>query len=416
VPTHPPSVARTSLRSRLRRPVVAVLALLAASAGVASLGPTSEAAQAEQSATIVILPGIVQPGSTPADPDLARAAVVATFVPAQRRRQVELQKKVGTRWAKVATRRQNGQGRVTFFAASGTAANPITYRAVALRSPNLRSVASPAATTSPFGPATFTDQFEGSALSDDWIHRGQGYQPESLRKCSMGSPGAVSVSSGALRLGVISDTSKPPLSCAAHKADGTPLGNFDYRLNGHVSTQGRYFLRFGVVAARIKFQRLQGQHASLWMQPQFPTYIPNAFEGGAEIDIIEYFGHGTRSGGMTSFVYAPRPTGGPEKIGGWISRPERFLSEKTDRWFKRYHVFSVEWTPSAYTFRIDGKVSSRITRGVSGISQYPILSLLSSDYELPKLGGDHHLPQIMSVDWIRYWQAPGYTPEKPAPR
>ena len=119
---------------------------------------------------------------------------------------------------------------------------------------------------------------------------------------------------------------------------------------------------------------------------------------------------------MTSFVYAPRPTGGAEKIGGWISRPDRFLADKTDRWFKRYHVFSLEWTPSAYVFRIDGKVSAKITTGVSGISQYPILSLLSSDYELRKLGGEHNLPQVMSVDWFRYWQAPGYTPEKPAPR
>lgn len=391
-----------------------MLAALAASAGIASLGQTSEAAV--QSASIVVLPGIVQPGSTPADPDRARAVVTATFVPAKKGRLVELQKKVGARWVKVAARRQNGQGKVNFFAASGSATNPITYRAVAVKSSTLRRVASAAAATSRWGPATFTDQFNGTALTDDWIHRGQGYQPESLRKCSMGSPGAVSVSSGALRLGVVSDPTQPARSCAATKADGTPLGNFDYRLNGHVSTQGRYFLRYGIVAARIKFQKLQGQHASLWMQPQFPTYIPNAFEGGAEIDIIEYFGHGTRSGGLTSFVYAPKPSGGAEKIGGWISNPERFLSEKTDRWFKRYHVFSLEWTPSAYIFRIDGKLSAKITRGVSGISQYPILSLLSSDYELPKLGGDHNLPQVMSVDWIRFWQAPGYTPEKPAPR
>ena len=48
--------------------------------------------------------------------------------------------------------------------------------------------------------------------------------------------------------------------------------------------------------------------------------------------------------------------------------------------------------------------------------QYPILSLLSSDYELKKLGGDANLPQIMSVDWIRFWQAPGYSPEKPPVR
>jgi beta-glucanase (GH16 family) len=391
------------------------LAVLAASTAFATMGPaTSEAAK--QQASIVILPGIVQPGRTPADADQARAAVIATFSPAQRGREVVLQKKVGTRWVKVAVGKQNRKGRVEFAAAAGTAAKPITYRAVAPRSGTLRAVASAAAVTSKWGRATFTDQFNGTAVSDDWIHRGQYYQPESMRACSMGSPSAAYVSGGSLRLGVISDPSKPAGSCVARKYDGSYIGNYDYRLNGHVSTQGRRFLRYGVVAARIKFQKLQGQHASLWMQPQFATYIPNAFEGGAEIDIIEYFGHGVKSGGLTSFVYSPEPDGTPAKIGGWIKNPERFLSGRTDRWFKRYHVFSVEWSPSAYVFRIDGKETARITRGVSGIAQYPILSLLSSDYELKKLGGDHLLPQVMSVDWIRFWQAPGYSPEKPPVR
>src|SRR6185503_18781909 len=146
---------------------------------------------------------------------------------------------------------------------------------------------------------------------------------------------------------------------------------------------------------RIKFQPRQGQHASLWMQPQDPTYIPNAFEGGAEIDIIEYFGDGVPNGGLTSFVYNPTASGVSQKIGGW---------------FKRYHVFSVEWSPTAYVFRIDGRETARITQGISGVPQFPILSLLSSDYELKKLKGEANLPQTMSVDWIRFWQAPGVTP------
>ncbi len=44
--------------------------------------------------------------------------------------------------------------------------------------------------------------------------------------------------------------------------------------------------------------------------------------------------------------------------------------------------------------------------GVSGQEQFPILSLLSSDYELAQLkGGDKKLPQTMNVDWVRLWQA-----------
>ena len=67
-------------------------------------------------------------------------------------------------------------------------------------------------------------------------------------------------------------------------------------------------------------------------------------------------------------------------------------------------MFSVEWTPKVYIFRIDGQETWRTTAGISGIAQYPILSLLSSDYELPSLGGEKRLPQHMYVDWVSLWQ------------
>jgi beta-glucanase (GH16 family) len=396
---------RVSMRRSLRRPLAAALVVLAGGAGVTALGPSSEAAP--QQATIVVLPGIVQPGRTVASADKALSAVIATFSPAKRGREVVLEKKKGSTWVEVAKGVQDRSGKVEFAAPSGTAAHPITYRAVAAKSSGLGSVASRAAATSQWGPATFTDQFAGTALSANWVHRMGFYQPDSMRNCSKGSPAAVSVASGTLRLSVIRDTSLAAGSCPAYKKDGTLIGNFDYRLNGHVSTEDHQFLKYGVVAARIKFQRMQGQHASLWMQPQDPTYIPNAFQGGAEIDIIEYFGDKVPNGGLTSFIYNPTTSGVPQKIGGWIKKPERFLSEKRDSWSKRYHVFSVEWSPTAYVFRIDGRESARITTGISGVPQFPILSLLSSDYELKKLKGEANLPQTMSVDWIRFWQAPG---------
>ena len=27
-----------------------------------------------------------------------------------------------------------------------------------------------------------------------------------------------------------------------------------------------------------------------------------------------------------------------------------------DAWWKRYHVFTLEWTPRSYTFSVDGRV------------------------------------------------------------
>ena len=51
-----------------------------------------------------------------------------------------------------------------------------------------------------------------------------------------------------------------------------------------------------------------------------------------------------------------------------------------------------------------GKYCRSSPLGVSGQPQYPILSLLASDYEL-SLMKDKQLPQHMSVDWLRIWQA-----------
>ena len=44
-------------------------------------------------------------------------------------------------------------------------------------------------------------------------------------------------------------------------------------------------------------------------------------------------------------------------------------------------------------------VDDLITEGVSGVPEFLILSLLSSDYELQHLDGDDKLPQHMDVDW-----------------
>ena len=125
----------------------------------------------------------------------------------------------------------------------------------------------------------------------------------------------------------------------------------------------------------------------------------------------------TPGGGLTSFIWPPSgkkiPLGGQ---GGFIRHPEQYLTSAKDDWYKRYHVFSVEWSPQGYIFRIDGQETGRINKGISGVPEYPILSLLSSDYELKKLGDEKNLPQTMSVDWIRSWQDPAhYTPPTATP-
>jgi beta-glucanase (GH16 family) len=265
----------------------------------------------------------------------------------------------------------------------------------------------PAITTSSalagaWGEADFTDEFNGSRLSNAWVHRGGAYNPQGLRRCSKGSPKATKVTGGALQLWVTLDKAKKHKTCTAKRGDGKPIGKFKYRLNGHVSTQSSVSLRYGVVAARMKFQKARGQHASVWLQPTNMTRTKSP-TGGSEVDIIEWFGQGGKNSGLTSFIYHPSKKGSV-KVGGFLGNTNGYLSGKGDQWWKRYHVFSVEWTPNAYVFRIDGHETWRTTQGVSRVPEFVILSLLSSDYELPLLGSEKKLPQKSNVDWVRVWQ------------
>ena len=160
--------------------------------------------------------------------------------------------------------------------------------------------------------------------------------------------------------------------------------------------------KYGFAAARVKMHKQRGQHSSFWLQPQV-SHPGKPRKAGAEIDVIEYFGNKHPQGGLTSFIHWKRGNR-VVKTGSWIKKPKTFLKNRRDGWSKNYHVFSVEWTPKMYVFRIDGKETWRTRAGVSGQPQYPILSLLASDYEL-SLMKDKQLPQHMYVDWLRIWQA-----------
>jgi beta-glucanase (GH16 family) len=355
----------------------------------------------EQSVAVSVLPPIAQPGADPASSDDARAVVQARFTPAREGQEAVLEQRSGSGWEEVATAEQDADG-VAEFVVEGDSPQGTSYRVSADGGDGLEPATSTAEQT--WGAATFEDEFEGDRLSEDWMNRGEGdYNPTGLRACSKGSAAAVEVGGGVLGVSVLLDPERTGERCPAKKANGQPAGRYAYRLNGHVMTNGHFF-RYGVLAARIKFQEKQGQHGSLWMQPAISESTTDSGKGGSEIDVIEYFGDGVKNGGLASFIYKLTENG-PEKVGGQLPDPDQYLTGADDSWFGRYHVFSVEWTPEEYVFRIDGQETFRTSEGISHQPEYPILSLLSSDYELGNIKNSD-LPQTMRVDWLKFWQAP----------
>jgi hypothetical protein len=381
--------------------------LLATGAGSAAGPPTSSAAassserQATRSrASLQVLPQIVQQGRRTASPDAARVAITATIKPRRAGRPVRLQVKGGSGWKNAGRARTDRRGRAEFSARAARRGLALTYRVKSGGYQGLRRVVSRPKSTARWQIPLFTETFSGRSLGPDWSHRGQSYEKESLRRCSKGSPKAVKVSGGKVRLSVIEDKSRTG-TCKAMKR-GKISGRYAYRLNGHISTQDKMSFTYGFAAARVKMHKRRGQHSSFWLQPQ-TSHAGTPRTAGAEIDVIEYFGDKHPRGGLTSFIHWKK-NDTLIKTGSWLKQPRSFLKNRRDGWSKNYHVFSVEWTPKKYIFRIDGQETWRTRKGVSGQPQYPILSLLASDYELSHMK-DEQLPQHMQVDWLRIWQA-----------
>lgn len=342
------------------------------------------------------LPAIVQPGRSVARAGGARAAFTATYRPIRPGRQVRLQVWRGGSWRTVDTAREDRRGRAELAGRSSRRGHPLTYRVLAVAHRDLPALRGRPVSTQRWLTPTWTDQFSGTSLSHAWTHRGQTYQPESLRRCSRGSAKAVRVHGGAVRLSVLRDRTRAR-KCPARK-DGHIAGRYAYRLNGHIGTDQSFSFRYGFAAARIKYPRLRGQHGSFWLQPLGGMHRGST---GHEIDVSEFFGAHRHRTGLFSYIHRYE-RGRVVKRGTNV--PDTFLQSRRDGWGKRYHVFSVQWKPHLLVFRIDGKETWRIGGRISRERQYLILSLLSSDYELPLIR-DRQLPQHMSVDWVRVWAA-----------
>lgn len=353
-----------------------VLAALAASC---TSDPSSSSGRRPLRLELARLPAVAQTGVPPGRADDATQVLVATARPARAGVHVTLQRRTGSGWQAVTTSATDGYG-MTQFPVRDRGSD---YRVVARSRPKVHSSGAAADVWRP----VFSDEFEGTSLGAKWDYRALGVRSEvSGRSVSASSEDAVRVADGVARLQV--------------RPDPRRRGHY---LNGHISTESTYSFRYGVAAARIKFQRPRGTHGAFWSQsPTVNRYPGDPGRSGTEIDIAEYFGDGFPGGGLASYVYHYDESGKNVKDGDVLPRAVRAVGS-ADAFWRRFHVYSVEWSPDGYVFRIDGRVTYLTDKAVSARRQYLILSLLSSDWELRDLDR-RLLPATMQVDWVRVWQ------------
>jgi beta-glucanase (GH16 family) len=154
--------------------------------------------------------------------------------------------------------------------------------------------------------------------------------------------------------------------------------------------------QYGMFAARIKFQSALGADGAFWLQ--------GLGEQSAEVD-TEYFGDGRPDGGLYNFVHAAggstlASSGGPQP-----GYKPILGSGKTPS--NGYHVYSVQWTPSGYIFRVDGvAIFSTNKPRVASVPEELMLSLVTSSYNVGYLTKANRTSAAMQVDWVRTWTSP----------
>jgi len=318
---------------------------------------------------------------------------VATFRPARPGRAVTIQRLSGTTWKVVAKGKQDRRGQLVF---NVSASKDAQFRAVAAKHKSDAAVQSDPVTSASWD-LSWGDEFTGNGALDPkrWTDRQVG-ERFGRRMCSEVKAGTARRQGGAAVLKVTRLTAKKTKKC--------PHGQFG---NAMVMAENvEDHMTYGYAAARIKFQSNRGQHSAFWLQvPSNGAPAAGAPPAsGAEIDIAEYFGDGRKKGGLASYIHWNKPNG---KEGGSIGGefPSRQLLPRGKEWSDKWHVYSVEWDPTGYTFRVDGIVTKVIRGGVSHREEAVVLSALTSDWELPAMNA-RKFPTVTKYDWVRVWQRP----------
>ena len=212
------------------------------------------------------------------------------------------------------------------------------------------------------------DQFNGDKLDPEkWAPRAVG-----PRAVGYISPEAIKVKDGFLELS------------AFVKGDSI--------LVGAVGTQDLFMTKYGYFECRAQLQKSKGNWSAFWIQSKGIAQGEDPAKFGVEIDIMEFFKR--TDDDMIShnlhWAYGPNQ----KSIGGLLSQVEGV----TDG----FHTFSAEWTPEKYAFFVDGYKYYEITRAISHVEEYMILSMeLPGTMEALK---DAEFPDVFIVDYVKVYK------------
>jgi beta-glucanase (GH16 family) len=168
---------------------------------------------------------------------------------------------------------------------------------------------------------------------------------------------------------------------------------------GMIGTQPTFLQKYGYFEARMKLQTQQGHWSAFWLQsPDIQTAVtpPNPALYGCEVDIQEY--RVSHPNGVQHALHWNGYSSGTKSY-EYFTSPAGFAAQE-------WHTFGLLWTPTSYTFYVDGLATLTTATAVSQRSEYLILSV-----EIPLPGGEQSwvggditnvpLPDGIYVDYVR---------------
>jgi beta-glucanase (GH16 family) len=219
---------------------------------------------------------------------------------------------------------------------------------------------------------SFSDDFDGSSL--DRSKWGTGWA-DSFSKPTHFLDEQISVADGTLRI--------------AAEPKETPSGR-PYA-GGLVQTKDSFAQRYGRFEARMKVPAGRGLWSALWLLPKSGEWPP-------EIDILENVGQDPKKAYETNHW-----------MDGGAHRSERCVYDASRDLSDGFHTYSLDWSPDALVWKIDGKETCRKTSNTDHGPMYLIIDLAVGFEGDPgdwvSMPDDStSFPAAVEVDWVRAYR------------
>ncbi len=158
--------------------------------------------------------------------------------------------------------------------------------------------------------------------------------------------------------------------------------------SGAVTTQGKFSYLYGRIDIRAQIGAGDGLWPAFWLLPANMLGYSAAYE----VDMMEALGQDTHTDFMVD----------------WVQNHNTYCQFTGPDFAADYHVYSFVWSATSISWLIDGTPRCSLTSGMPTVPMYLILNdRIGGDWPVPP-DASTHLPQQVSIDYIRV-----YTPLSP---